>query len=133
MPGKRRALLWTDDVHDALPGIVHTELGDRKFGTVLVERLDLQARHRIGDAFAAISGRDIVIGRREVGTATPDIATRQSQTLERLRRGHFVDQVAVDVQQRRAIGLFADDVRIPELVVEGSRFHWYESELPRLR
>ena len=37
-----------------------------------------------------------------------------AQTREGLRRGHFVDQVQVDVQQRRSARLLVHDVGVPE-------------------
>jgi hypothetical protein len=38
--------------------------------------------------------------------------------LKGLRRRHFVDDVTIDVDQRRAIVALLDQMRIPELVVE---------------
>ena len=45
-----------------------------------------------------------------------------AQALEGLRRGDFVDQVQVDVEQRRRAGLLVDDVRVPDLFDDGARF-----------
>ena len=51
--GQRRALLRPDHVHDALAPVVH-ELGDAvATRDVGVERVDLQARDRVGDAVRA--------------------------------------------------------------------------------
>ena len=45
---------------------------------------------------------------------------RDLETLERLWARHLVDQVAVDVEERGAIGFLAHEVRGPELFVEGA-------------
>ena len=42
---------------------------------------------------------------------------------EGLRAGDFVHQVAVDVDERRAVGFLAHDVARPEFVVERLRVH----------
>ena len=47
---QRRALLRTDDVHDALAHVAHLELGDAVLVAIGVEGIHLQPRHRIGDA-----------------------------------------------------------------------------------
>ena len=39
---KREALLGTDDVHDSLPAIVQTEVGDTKVAHVGLQRLNLR-------------------------------------------------------------------------------------------
>ncbi len=118
-----RALLRADHVHDTLTLVVHAEFDDVEVGAVLVECLDLQPRYRVFDALAAIGGRDVMVGGRQVGRGAPQRTTGQTQPLKRLRRGHLVHQVPVDVQQRRTVGLFADHMRFPQLVVERFRFH----------
>jgi hypothetical protein len=60
-----------------------------------------------------------------IGIDAPRLAPGQSQAFERLRRGHFVDDVTVDVDQRRAIVALFDQMRIPELVVK--RFAGHQS------
>ena len=64
-----------------------------------------------------------MIGRRQIGTGPPDRPTGQAQPLEGLRRGHLVHQVAIDVEERRPVRIFADDVRFPQFVVERLGVH----------
>ena len=59
-----RTLLWSDDVNNALTLVGHTELGDAELAAVAVQGLDLQPRHRIGNARHSIPRRNVVIGRR---------------------------------------------------------------------
>ena len=59
---------------------------------------------------------------------------RAAQALERLRARHLVDEVAVDVDERGAVGLLRDDVVVPDLVVERLRSgHGSDSWVPWLR
>ncbi len=122
------ALLRADHMHDALPRIVHLELEDAEVVAVFVQRLHLQARDLVGNrlqpalAFGA-RGRHVVIGRGDIGVDAPRLAPGQAQAFEGLRRGHFVQDVAVDVDQRRAIVTACDLVQFPQLVVQGPGSH----------
>ena len=55
-------------------------------------------------------------GESEVGAA--HFAAGGFQARKGLRRGDFVDQVAVNVNERRFAGDFANDVSIPDFFVE---------------
>ena len=50
-------------------------------------------------------------------------APGQLQPLERLGRRHFVDELAVDIQQRGAVRFRANDVGVPNLLEQGSGCH----------
>ena len=115
---QRSALLRPDDVHDALTQIVHLELRDAVGVAVRIERVDLQLGDRIGDAVAAVRGRDVVVRHRQVRADAPHRTLSQLQTFERLRAGDFVQQVTVDVENRRAVFFRVDHVRVPQFVVE---------------
>jgi hypothetical protein len=121
--GQRRALLRADHVDDALAQVVHLELGHAPLVAVGVEGVDLELGDRVGDAVRAVGRRHVVVADREVGGDAPDLAPGLLDAVEGLRAGHLVDEVAVDVEQRRAVVLGADDVLVPELVVEGSVRH----------
>ena len=45
------------------------------------------------------------------------------EPLERLRARHLMDEVPIDVDEGGAVGLLADEVRVPELFVEGAGCH----------
>ncbi len=114
--GQGGALFGADDMHDTLAYIIHVEFIDAEVLTVLIQGLDLHARDRVGntaDPATAPGGWHIVIGHRKHGSGAPGPAPGQPQPLERLRRGHLVDKVAVDVEQRCTIRVFADQVRVP--------------------
>jgi hypothetical protein len=117
-----RALLRADDVNDALTHVVHLEFSDAVFVAVVVQGLHLKARHLVGDgldpALALRRSRHVMVGCGDVGVDAPWFAAGQSQALERLRRRHFMNDVTVDVDQRRTIVALLHQMRIPELVVE---------------
>ena len=95
---------------------------------VLGERLDLQPRFRIGDAVAAVGGRHVVVDDGERLLRRAHLSMRHAQALEGLRARHLVHEVAVDIEEAGAVGLVVDHVVVPDLVVEGFRFHgvWLE-------
>ena len=117
--GQRRALLRADHMDDALALVAHAEIGRAPYCVdVGVQRFDLQARDRVGDAVAAVGGRHVVVGHGQIGGDAPRLAPGQLQALERLRAGHFVHQMAVDIQNSGAVVAGMDHMRIPEFVVE---------------
>lgn len=115
-------LLRANDVDDALAHVVHLELDNAVFIAVVVEGLDLQARDLVSNRFdAALAlrrGRYVMVRGRDIGIDAPRLAPGQTQAFEGLRRSHFMDDVTVDVDQRRTIVALFDQMRIPELVVE---------------
>ncbi|OSM05107.1 hypothetical protein MAIT1_03251 [Magnetofaba australis IT-1] len=64
-----------------------------------------------------------MIGHGESGFRVTHAAAGQSQTLERLRAGHFVNQVAVDVNQTGPVLIGADEVGVPDLIIKGLGAH----------
>jgi hypothetical protein len=117
------ALLRPHDVDDALAGITHAELGDTELDAVAAQGLHLEARDGIDDALVAIRGGDIVIGHRQIGRNPPGLAPGQAQPGEGLGRGDLMDQLAVDVEERRAILVVADEVLVPQFVIKGLGSH----------
>src|SRR5690242_18753395 len=87
---KRGALLRSDYVNDTLTDVVHPELGNIQFFTVLVERLHLNTRYGIADAMAAADGRHVMVSHGKDGIPPPGLAPGQLQPLECLRAGHFM-------------------------------------------
>ncbi len=115
----RQAELRADDVDDALLDVTHRVQADAELLAVAAQRLDLQARDRVGDRLVEVGGRDVVVlgGQCEVGT--PHLAAGQPQTVEGLRARHLVDEVKVDEEQ---IGLpvgTSYDVLVPDLLRKG--------------
>src|SRR3569832_945435 len=114
-----RAGLGADDVDDALAQVVHLVFGDAELVAVSVERLDLHARGGGGDAPRAVGSGHIVIRRREIRVAPPDIALGKAQAVEGLRRGHLVHQLAIYIDEATAVVVVMYDVGVPQFVVKG--------------
>src|SRR6185437_4838911 len=119
--GLGHALLGADDVDDALADVVDREIGHAELFDVALQRLDLLARFRVGDAAAAIRRRDVVVGDGEDRLGPPHLAAAGAQALEGLRARHLVDDVAVDVDEGRILILLVDDVAVPDLVEQRAR------------
>ena len=119
--GLRQAQLGTDDVNDPLLGVVQIVELDAEFLAVVPQRVDLLLRNRVGDRQAAVGRRHVVVrhGRRQGRAA--DLAARDPQSFERLGTGHFVNQMAIDVQNRRLVRFVDDDVLIPNLGEQRAR------------
>jgi hypothetical protein len=59
-----------------------------------------------------------VVGRRHDRADAPDLAAGLAQAFEGLRAGHFMHQMAVDVEDGGAVFFGVDDVLVPDLVVQ---------------
>ena len=119
---ERHAVLGPDNVNHALMAVPEGEIGQRaELPDVRIQRFHLLARHGILYTPFPVLGRRIVVGGGDDGIDTPRLAPRELQSFESLRAGHFMHEVAVDIEQRRSILFLVDHVAVPELVVERSR------------
>ena len=126
-PAGSRTELRADDVHDAAVLGLETEQLDTEFPAVV-----LHLPYLPGGAFAGDlkvlerchrRRRRRVIHRREHEVGTPDRQAFFAQQRKCLRRRDFVDDMQVDVQDRRRIVRFGDDdVVVPDLVEKRSGF-----------
>ena len=112
-----------DHVHDALVPAVHVEQIDAELLAVFRERLELRGGVRIEHRQRAVFRRNRVVHHRECQFRPAHLAPRRLQPGKRLRRSGFVDQMPVDVNQRRLAGLLVDDVRFPDFFVQSARRH----------
>jgi hypothetical protein len=115
--------LVRDPPHErSLTNVADVELRNAEVATVVVERDHLDARRLVGDSVDtefAVGGRHVVVGRCQVGVDAPRSTPGQLEPVERLRRRHFVQQMAIDVEQTRSILAFGHEVIAPDLVVQG--------------
>ena len=121
--GLRRPLLRAYDMNDALPGIGHGKLRDAEFLTVPVQGLDLKPGDGISDPGTAVGRRHIVVRDRKVCRLATGQTCRIPKTRERLRGGHFMQELQINVDQRGAVIGFAHQVLFPKLVVKGFSGH----------
>ena len=120
---QREALLRADDVADALPHIELVVVFEAEQLGVLGEIGDLRGALGIGIGQVAVRGRHVVVDHQQRLLRRPHLAAGQPQPLERLRRGHFVNDVPVDVDEAGAVRLLMDQMIVPDLVVQGAGLH----------
>jgi hypothetical protein len=131
--------LRADDVHDALVGVAHRVQPDAELGAVLAQRLDLGAGDRVGERAVRTvergrggerhapavdpGGGHVVVfgGDGQVGTA--HLTAGLAQPVERLRAGHLVQQVKVDIEQIGLALRAAHHVGVPDFLGERTAHH----------
>jgi hypothetical protein len=82
------------------------------------QRINLGRGFGIVDTLGTIRRRNVMIDDGERLLRSPGFAAGHAQALESLRACHFVDEMAVDVDQTGAVFLTFDGVVIENLVVE---------------
>jgi hypothetical protein len=107
------AELWPDHVHDALAVGAERVDGHAELGAVALERFHLHTGEGVLDLRGNRGpvGRRVVIGRRERAVGAAQRTRGHAQAVERLRAGHLVDEMQVDVEQA-----VSHLVRLPDLV-----------------
>ena len=113
-PGLRHAELGADHVDDPLAPAPGREERDAELLAVPPQRLQLGLRERVASPAPARSGRCDPSSRARGRAGAP--ASRQPEAVERLGRRHLVDQVQVDVEERRLARGLGDDVALPDAV-----------------
>ena len=110
-------------MHDALILAVHVEESNAGFTAVFFESIELELGVVIEDGQRAVGGGDGVVhhGKGEIGAA--NLAAFRAETSEGLGRGAFVNQMAVNIDDRRLAGIFPNDVGVPDFLVKSFRCH----------
>ena len=123
--GQRPTLLGANNMHDALTHVRHRVIVDTEFLGVGVQSGHLHtAVLGHGRGIGAVQrGRHVMIRHRDGLFGRAHLAARHPQPLKGLRAGHFVDQMAVDIQQASAVIGLMDNVIVPDLVVKCARSH----------
>ena len=118
--GQGPTLFRANDVHNALTDIGHGVIVNAKILGVLVERIDLNtAILGHGGSIGAIQrGGHVVIGNGNGLVRCVNRPSCHAQPLKGLRAGHFVHQMAVDIQQACAVFGLVGNVSIPDFVVK---------------
>ena len=110
-------LLWAHHMHDPLVGVIQIVQGDAKFGAVFGQLLHLNTRHLARGGNIPRLGGDVVI---HGGKGFARLAYRtlhRAQAIEGLRRGHFMHQMTVNVQQWRFAFGGVDDMGVIQFLV----------------
>ncbi len=125
----RQAQLRPDHMDHALPVAANAETAKAEFGAVGFQLRELFGGDLVDDGQRAVGGRYAVIGRGNGEIGTPDLQPALAQALKSLRRSDFMNQVQIDVEQRRSAGMFVDYVRVPEFFYDGA-WHKYWGQGP---
>ena len=83
---------------------------------VLFELRDLFRGDGIDDGERAVGGRNAVVGGGEGEIGAADFEAALAQALESLRRGDFMDQMQIDIEERGSAGFFVNDVVVPDFL-----------------
>src|SRR5208282_750259 len=124
-PRQRDAQFRADDVHNALLRRVHIEERDPELAAIFLQRFNLLRSNRVGDRQAPRSGRDIVVDRCHRAQGLPQTPAIRAQTVESLRRSHFMHQVQIDIEQRRLPFGSSNHVRLPNFLKQSARRHTF--------
>ncbi len=98
------AILRTDHMNDALSHVMNIKQRDPKLFAVRTQRFNLLAADFVCDRQTTVAGRHIVIGCRDGAFRSANGPLVQSQSVKGLRAGDFVNQVQIDIQNRRFAG-----------------------------
>ncbi len=95
---QRHTLLWPNDVHDALERVIQVIQLNAELSTVFHQLLHLNTRHlaRRIDVFGL--RRNVVIHGGEGFRRLTHFAPVRTQTIKGLRRRHFMDQMAINIE-----------------------------------
>ena len=122
-PGLGDAQLGPDDVHDALIAAEHVEEVHAVLLAVARQRLELQPRIVVHNRQFPILCGHRVIHHREGQVGPAHLAPRRFDSCKSLRRGAFMHQMAVDIDQAGFAGDVAHQMRLPDFVVHRLRGH----------
>ena len=123
LAGLGDAQLRADDVHDALIFAVHVEQTHAGFAAIFFEGVELELGVLVENGQGAVGGGNGMVHHREGEIGAANLAAFGAKTGEGLRRGAFVNEVAVNIDDGRLAGLFANYVGVPDFLVEGFGWH----------
>jgi len=116
--GQYKTLLRPDDVADALAGVEFVIIFEAEQFCILGEIGDLRRAFGIEIWLAAIRGRHVVVDDQKRFSRSFDRQAGSAQRGEGLRAVHFIHEMAVDIEQARAVRLLVHDMVVPDPVME---------------
>ena len=114
--GQREAQLRPDNVHNALAGVAQAVQFHAVFGAVGGEFVHLRAAQGVFDGQVLVAGGHVVVGRGEDAGRPKQRQAAGFEFVERLRAGHLVDEMPVDIHDIQAAGRGLNHVRIPDFI-----------------
>ena len=126
--GQRKALLWPDDMDDALFSVRRINIADAKRGRIgfkcgeLRCAFDVRNRDALSSSIKPRGRGEVMIGNRQRKIRPPHFAPSEPERLKRLRTGHLMNKVAINVDQAGAIRASRDDMRGPDFLIKCAGF-----------
>ncbi len=123
------ALFRPHDMDDALFHIGVADQADTEFGGIAFQRGELLRTFRVGDrdaiaiGVATRRGGQIMIRHGQRQVRPPHRSPSQAKPLKRLWRRHLMHEVAINIDQAGAIRAALDDMRVPDLLIEGAELN----------
>ena len=106
----RQALFRAENVDDSLLDAVEVVEFDAEFAAVFAQSFDLLSGDRIFEWQVAVDRRDGVVDGTECEFRPAKFSPREPQSFKSLRARHLVDQMQIDIEQRRLSGFFVDEM-----------------------
>ena len=116
--GEREALLRTDNVDDALALVEFVEILNAEVPGVLCQCFHLNAAFFLDNALGAVRRRHVVVDNGQGLFRVAHLAPGQAQAFKGLGARHFMNKMAVNIKQRRAILRLMDEMIVPDLVIK---------------
>ena len=111
-------LFRTHHMNNPLARVSQVEQGYSEVLAVLPQGLDLLGGNRVLDRLQLVTGRDVVIRNGKSRLRNPYFSSCHPESLKGLRRGYFMDQMAVDVEDTVSI-LLVNQMSIPDFFKKG--------------
>ena len=109
------AELRADHMHDPLFGRLNIVEWNAELGAVGAQGIHLFGRDRIFDDEPVGRGGDVMVHRGDRPVRAAHGSSRQAKPFKRLRRSDFMQQMQIDIQQRRLAFRRHDHMRFPNL------------------
>ena len=113
-----QSLLRAHHMDNPLARVTQVEQRHSEILTVLPQGFDLLGGNRVLDRLKLVSGRNVVIRNRKSRLRNPYLSSCHPESLKGLRRGHLMDQMAVDVEDTVSI-LLVNQMGIPDFFKKG--------------
>ena len=96
--------------------LIHVVKLNAEVRAVLAQRVNLRCRNLVHDVQTAFDrGRHVVIHRRDAAVRPADFAPGQTKPFKRLRRSDLVQQLQIDIDQRRLALRLRNHMLLPDL------------------
>ena len=122
---QREAEFGSYDMDDAVAFIADRHIGNSEGADVLLEPLQLPRCEPVRHRQRPSRRRHRMIGDRDMRVGAADDAARLRQAGEGLRATDLLDEMAVDIEQGRAVAVAPYHVVVPDLVVKRTTHPWH--------